>query len=132
MPTGLAVAHCNDILKAIYQQGTYTGPAALWAKLHVGDPGANATANAAVNTVRKECTAAFGTDPTGAHITNDALIGTWDDAPAAEKYTHVSLWDDPDAGNLVDTGTITANTVAIGDSFDIPEGDFTSAFTPAS
>lgn len=133
MTTGLAPALCNAVLKAIYQQTNFVAPTALWAKLHIGDPGADGTANPALNTTRVNVTAAFGTLAAGAtSITNDALMGPWDNVPDAEDYTHISLWDDPDAGNFQLSGEITANAVAVGDSFDIPVGDFTSSFTPAA
>lgn len=132
MTTGLAASVCNSFLSAIYQQTNYTAPTALWAKLHKGDPGADGTANPATETTLIECTNDFGTDPSGASITNDAAIGTWDDVAAAETYTHVTLWEEEAATNFVASGEITANAVAVGDSFDIPAGDFTSSFTPAS
>jgi hypothetical protein len=132
MTTGLAPEICNDFLKALFRQTNYTAPTAIWAQKHIGDPGAAGTANIAADATRVECTHDFGTDPTGASITNDAVIGPWDDVPAAEDYTHISLWTAETGGTFILSGTVTANAVAIGDSFDIPVGAFASAFQPAA
>jgi hypothetical protein len=113
-----------------------TGNAALdtllgthrWLKLHTGAPGAAGTANAATNTTRKQAT--FGSASGGAATTTGDV--EWTSVPAAEDYTHVSGWSAESAGTVGWTGTITANAVAIGDTFRLPAGDVDVSVTIAS
>lgn len=99
-------------------------PATLYCKLHVGAPGAAATANAAGNTLRK----AFTRVASSAGATSNVAALTWTAVGTAEDYTHFSAWDNVSAGNAWLGGTITANPVAIGDDFDIAIGDLDLTF----
>jgi hypothetical protein len=100
--------------------------AAVYAKLHTGDPGSAGTANAAANTTRKSLTVAAAS--AGSKATSADLI--WTAVPNAETYTHVSLWDDPAAGNYLWSQALTASkTVSVGDTFEILSGQLTLAIT---
>jgi hypothetical protein len=94
--------------------GTYT-----WAQLHVGDPGANGTANVAVETDRVQVT--WGVVAAGA-VSNSAQV-QWTNVAGTEDYTHISLWTASSAGTFGFSGTVTANAVTAGDTFTIPIGD---------
>jgi hypothetical protein len=94
--------------------GTYT-----WVKLHVGDPGANGTANPAVNTTRMQVT--WGAVAGGA-VSNSAQV-QWTNVGGTEDYTHFSVWTLNAAGVFGFSGTVTANAVTTGDTFTIPIGD---------
>lgn len=107
------------ILDLVFNATAYSGQATVYIKLHTGDPGDAGTANAATNTTRDTVT--FGA-ASGGTISNDNLL-EWTSVPASEDYTHFSLWDDPTAGNCLWTGTITANAVTTGDTFQIASGD---------
>jgi hypothetical protein len=74
MATGFAASVSNDVLDALCLNGSLsTLPlAALWIKLHTGDPGAAGTANAATNTTRKQAT--FGTPASGGAIANTVAL----------------------------------------------------------
>lgn len=120
MATGLAPATANAILNALCRNTAWTQPAAVWVKLHVGEPGAAATANPAVETDRIQAT--FGTAATGGAISNTSAL-TWTGVAGTEDYTHFSAWDASTAGNFLFSGTITANPVTTGDDFTIPVGD---------
>jgi uncharacterized membrane protein YgdD (TMEM256/DUF423 family) len=120
MATGFAPATANAILNALCRNTAWTQPAAVYVKLHVGDPGAAATANPATETTRKTVT--FGTTASGGAISNTAAI-TWTAVAGSEDYTHFSAWDASTAGNFLFSGTITANAVTTGDDFTIPIGD---------
>jgi hypothetical protein len=100
--------------------GAVTAPAP-YAKLHLGDPGEDGTANAASNTTRQSVS--FGAAASGA-ITNDAAV-TWTSVSATETYSHVSIWDASTGGNCLGSGALSSSVaVTSGDNFSIPVGDF--------
>jgi hypothetical protein len=120
MATGIAVGEANKILDALCRSVAYVDPAGFFLKLHIGDPGAAGTANAAAETTRKSVT--FSAASSGA-ITNSAAI-TWASYPAAETVSHWSAWDAVTAGVFLFSDNLTtARTMAIGDTFEIPIGD---------
>lgn len=121
MATGLITAEANSLLDSL-------GTTYSWVQLHIGDPGADGTANVAAETDRIQATwsaAASGTKSNSVAITWTAVAG-------AEDYTHFSVWTLSAAGACGFTGTVTANAVAIGDTFTIPIGDLDFSFTVAS
>ncbi len=99
-----------------------------WIKLHVGDPGANGTANAAVETDRIQAT--WGSAASGA-ISNSAQL-EWTGVGGTEDYTHFSAWTASTAGTFGFSGTVTANAVTTGDTFTIAIGDLDVTLTLAS
>lgn len=129
MATGLAPATANAILDALCRNVAWTPPSALYVKLHVGDPGAAGTANAATETTRKQAT--FGTAASGGAISNTSAI-TWTGVSGSEDYTHFTTWDAASAGSFQFSGTITANPVTSGDDFSIAVGDLDVALSVAS
>lgn len=111
----------TKVMDAIFNNAS---PAALqlanrYIKLHTGDPGEAGTANAATETTRKSLTSAASAN--GVFTSTNDLA--WTNVAGAETYSHVSIWDDPTAGNCLWTGALTASKlVAIGDNFTIPAG----------
>lgn len=107
----------NAWLNAIRGGGagtSYTAPALVYAKLHIGDPGEAGTANAAGNTTRQAV--AFAAASGGVIALSSG--GAWTNVSTAETYSHVSLWDDVSAGNCLGSGAMAASkTVAVGDNF---------------
>lgn len=92
----------------------YTAPAAVYAKLALGDPGEAGTSNPAGETTRQAVT--FGVPASGSMAL--ASGGAWTNVSTAETYSHISLWDDISAGNCLGSGALTApKTVAVGDNF---------------
>lgn len=118
MALGLSAANANAVLNALCRATAFTGPAALWVKLHVGDPGTGSS-NAAGHTTRIQAT--FGTAASGGAISNTAAL-SWTNVTAAEDYTHFSVWDASTAGNFQFSGTITANAMQVGDTFQVAIG----------
>jgi uncharacterized membrane protein YgdD (TMEM256/DUF423 family) len=102
--------------------------AAVYVKLHVGDPGANGTANAATETTRKE--ASFSAASSGALASDSAL--TWTNIADSQDATHFTAWDNVSAGNFLFSGTITANAYTAGDTFTISSGSLNVSLTLAS
>jgi len=129
MALGMSTYLANAILDAVCNN-TSLAVAQVYAKLHIGDPGAAGTANPATETTRKAVS--FGATAAGA-VSNDTIV-TWTSiaATGTEDLTHVSLWDDLTAGNFLASGTITSNPVVSGDTFNLPVGDIDIAFTVAS
>lgn len=111
----------TKVMDAIFNNAS---PAALqlaarYVKLHTGDPGEAGTANAAGETTRKALTSAATSN--GVFTSTNDLA--WTSVSTAETYSHVSIWDDPTAGNCLWTGALTASKlVAVGDNFTIPAG----------
>ena len=92
---------------------SFTAPAAVYIKLHTGDPGEAGTNNAAGNTSRQAVT--FGAASGG--VISLSNTPAWTSVSTAETYTHFSLWDHATAGNCLGSGSLTASkTVAIGDN----------------
>jgi hypothetical protein len=133
MAVGLSAAIANDILDAICKNDALTTlpVAAVWVKLHVGDPGSAGTANAAGNTTRKQVT--FGSAASGGAISNTAAL-TWStsEVNTSEDYTHYSAWSASSAGTFLFSGTVTANPVTAGDQFDVAIGDLDFTLSIAS
>lgn len=121
MATGLAAARANAAIDSTVALGS-------WIKLHTGDPGAAGTANPAGNTTRQQAT--FGAAANGSATTT--AVTEWANVPTAEDYTHFSMWTASTAGTFLASGTITANPVAVGDTFRFAAGSLTLSVTPAS
>lgn len=121
MATGLGSAGANTSLDAFI--AAYT-----WVKLHVGDPGAAGTSNPATETTRKQ--AAFSAAASGA--TANTGILTWTNVAGSEDYTHYTIWSTEGGGNFGGSGTVTANAVTAGDTFQVAVGDLDLSFTLAS
>lgn len=128
MAVGLAAATANSLLDALLNATNYTAPTAVWIKLHIGDPGAAGTANAATNTTRQSLSCANATAGT---CTSDAAV-TWTGVSGSEDYSHYSAWTASSAGTFLFSGVITANAVTAGDTFTIPIGDFDFTLTTAA
>jgi hypothetical protein len=126
MAVGFAAAAANKMLDAITGRATYTAETAVYAQLHIGDPGAAGTANTATETTRKAVT--FGSAASGGAISNTAAI-TWTSISGSQDATHVSLWTASSGGTFLGSGTITANSYTAGDTFEIPIGDLDITIT---
>ena len=103
---------------------SYTAPAAVYAKLHTGDPGEDGTTNAAGETTRKEVQ--FGASSNGViSLTNSP---SWTSVSTSETYSYVSLWDHVSAGNCLGSGSLTAPVaVTAGDTFNLTALTYTFA-----
>ena len=96
--------------------------AAVYVKLHTGDPGEDCTGNAATETTR--VAASFGAAAAGVS-TSDADIA-WTNVSTSETYSHFSIWDASTAGNPLAYGALTDPVaVTAGDDFTIASGDLT-------
>lgn len=121
MAEGLGSAGANTALDAL--RAAYP-----FIKLHVGAPGAAGTANAAVETDRKNA----GWIAASGGATSNGSAMNWNPVDGTEDYTHFSAWSDVAAGNFGFSGTITSNPVTTGDSYTIAIGDLDVSFPLAS
>lgn len=95
---------------------SYTAPAAVYAKLHTGDPGEAGTSNAAGNTSRQAVE--FGAASGGVISLSNAP--SWTNVSTTETYSHVSLWDNSTAGNCLGSGALSSSvSVTAGDTFNL-------------
>ena len=127
MATGISSYLADQWLDALGNNDTFA-VAAVYVKLHVGDPGAAGTSNAATETTRKE--ASFSAASSGT-LTSDAAV-TWTNIAGSQDATHFTAWDNFSAGNFLFSGTITANAYTAGDTFTIASGSLTVSLTVAS
>ena len=127
MATGLSTYLCNSFLDALGNNTSYA-VAQVYIKLHVGDPGSAATANAATETTRKSVS--FAAASAGA-IASDADI-SWTNIAGSQDATHFSAWDNISAGNFLFSGTITGNAYTAGDTYTISSGNLSASLTVAS
>lgn len=110
----------NSMLDAFARNTSYAN-AAVWVKLHTGDPGAAGTANAATETTRKQAT--FGSGAASGAISNTAAV-EWADVSTTEAYAWVSLWTASTGGTFLGSDELSSSaSVTAGDTFRIPIGD---------
>lgn len=127
MATGLSAYLCNSFLNALGNNTSYA-VTTVFIKLHVGDPGANGTANAATETTRKSVS--FAAASAGA-IASDADI-SYTNIAGSQDATHFTAHDSVSAGNFLFSGTITGNAYTAGDTYTISSGNLSASLTVAS
>jgi len=120
MAVGLSATVANAILDALLRSTTWSEPAAVWVKLHTGDPGAAGTSNPATETTRKQAT--FAAASNGVTTTTADL--DWTGVAATESYSHWSAWDASTGGNFLFSDQLDAPVaVGAGQDFTILAGD---------
>jgi len=129
MATGISTATANAMLNAFARGTDYAGNAAVWVKLHTGDPGSAGTSNAATETTRQQGTWAAAS---GGANSNSADI-VWTNVSTSETYSHISFWTASTAGTFLGSDDLAvAKAVVAGDTFTIPAGSQTMAITPVA
>jgi len=127
MATGISSYLANAWLNALGNATSFSVTTA-YVKLHVGDPGAAGTSNAATETTRKAVS--FAAASNGA-LASDADV-TWTNIAGSQDATHFTSWDNLTAGNFLFSGTITSNPYTAGDTVTIASGSLTASLTVAS
>jgi hypothetical protein len=127
MATGMSAYLANSLLNALGNNTAYA-VTNVYVKLHVGDPGADGTANAATETTRKAVSFAGAS---AGSIASDADV-TWTNISGSQDATFFTAWDSIDAGSFLFSGTITGNPYTAGDTYTISSGSFNAALTVAS
>ena len=117
----IAVGERNKMLDAWTGRATYTANAGVFIKLHLGDPGAAGTSNAAAETTRQAAT--FGSAAATGAISNTAAI-EWTNVSTTETYSHISCWTASSGGTFLGSDDLSSTAaVTAGDTFRIPIGD---------
>lgn len=127
MATGISAYLANAWLNALGNATSFSVTTA-YVKLHVGDPGAAGTSNAATETTRKAVS--FAAASNGA-LASDADV-TWTNIAGSQDATHFTAWDSATVGNFLFSGTITGNAYTAGDTYTISSGGLTVSLTVAS
>jgi len=127
MATGLSSYLANAFLNSVGNATSFSVSTA-YVKLHIGDPGANGTANPATETTRKAVS--FGAAGSGS-MASDADV-TWTAISGSQDATYFTAWDASTAGNFLFSGTISGNAYTAGDTYTIPSASLTVALTIAS
>ena len=127
MATGISAYLANGWLDALGNATSFsvTTP---YVKLHVGDPGANGTANPATETTRKSVSFAAASNGS---LASDADV-SWTNIAGSQDATHFTAWDNLTAGNFLFSGTITGNAYTAGDTYTISSAGLTVSLTVAS
>lgn len=127
MAVGYSTYFSNKTLDAIFRNTSFAVTTA-YIQLHVGDPGANGTANQALETTRK----ALSMDAAASAATENSSVIVWTNITGSETATHFSIWDAATAGNFLWSGSVTANPYTAGDTVTVDVGDLDISMTPAS
>jgi len=127
MATGISAYLANAWMNAL-GNATAFSVTTPYIKLHVGDPGAAGTSNAATETTRKAVS--FAAASNGA-LASDADV-TWTNIAGSQDATHFTAWDNATTGNFLFSGTITGNAYTAGDTYTISSGGLTVSLTVAS
>lgn len=123
----IAVGERNKMLDAYTGRTTYTANAAFYVKLHIGDPGAAGTSNAAAETTRQAVT--FGSAAASGTISNTVAV-QWTGLAASETISHVSFWTASTSGTFLGSDDLASSqAVNSGGSFVIPVGDLDLTIT---
>jgi len=114
-----------ETIKWVLAQTPGTPPTSLFIQLHVGDPGADGTANPAVENTRVAVTfdaaGNVGVDGQAEALTLGDT--TWVAVAATETYTHMSIWDTVTGGASWYKGALAAPVaVSSGSNFTFPAG----------
>jgi len=102
---------------------SFTAPAAIYAQLHIGDPGEAGTSNTATSTVRQAITFAAAVSGAGTMTSNtDARWAPWA-GTTTEQLVYFSLWDASSGGNCLGSGALTSTVqVNPGDTVTLTTG----------
>lgn len=115
MTVGLSAANLANKWLDMLGATAFTAPTTVYVKLHTGDPGSAATANASGTTTRVALTWSSASAGSKA-ISNTPSWSSW--AAGTETISHVSLWDASTSGNFLWSGALSASkTVNDGDTF---------------
>lgn len=124
MTVGLAAVATANAYLNVFRNTTFTGIAAMYVKLHIGDPGSAGTSNAAAVTTRNQIT--WNAASSGS-MTLSSLSGY--SMTTSETISHVSLWDSSSAGTFYQSAALSVSQAVINGST-LNFTTFTLAFTP--
>lgn len=114
---GFTVYFANKIIDHCLGGVSWTPPTSVYAKLHIGDPGPDGTANPSTTTTRVE----IGLLAAAAGATNLDADLTFAAQTVAEGLSHLSYWDSSTSGNCLYTSELEEiKNLFVGDVFKLP------------
>lgn len=119
MTVGISSANvASKFLDLVLRASPWTAPAAVYVKLHVGDPGSAGSANAAAgSTTRVVIT---HNAASGGTSTISGTAPSWTNGGTSETITHVSYFDASTAGNFLGSAALSSSKAwASGDTFSL-------------
>lgn len=123
MTWGLSAANLANPWLATMRGGgagtTFTAPAALWAQLHTGDPGAAGTANVSSTTTRQSV--AWAAPAAGSMALSTTPSWTSWAGTNGEVVAGTSVWSAATVGTFYESAQFTlSKTVNTGDTISVP------------
>src|SRR5262245_11645339 len=100
MTDGLSTTNlANKILNNLINNGAWSAPAAIYAQLHTGSPGASGTtAVSAGSSTRLQVS--YSAASSGS-VTISGNVGPWTNGGTTETLSDVSFWDASTSGNFL-------------------------------
>lgn len=122
MTVGFSSANvATPLLNALRANANWTAPAANYAKLYVGDPGATGASNAAAGSTTRVVLSWAA--PSGNAIALQATFPVWTNGGTSETLTHIGVWDAVSAGNFLYSVALTSSQAwASGNTFTLTSG----------
>lgn len=118
MTVGLHTVNLADKWLNMLGATAFTAPTNTYMKLHTGDPGSAGTANASANTTRVIIAWAASSGGSKAITATLPSWASW--ASGSETISHVSVWDNLTAGNVLYTFALTtAKAITNGDTLNM-------------
>lgn len=125
MTVGLSTTNLANKWLDMLGGTAFTAPAGAFAELHLGDPGANGTANPSTETSRKSIT--YGAASAGSKSMTNTPSWAW--VQGTETISHLAIWDASTSGNFLFSITLTASkSVSNGDTLNLTA--LSISFTP--
>ena len=113
MAVGLSAANLANEWLDMLRNEAFAEKSALYVKLHTGDPGASAAANASAVTTRSQLTLAAAS---GGAVSLTGTQPSWS-MTSTETITHISIWDASTSGNFLWSAQLAVSkSVANGDT----------------
>lgn len=106
MTAGISATNLANVWLNILRNTTGTAIAAVFVKLHTGDPGAAGANNAAVGSTTRP--AITWSAASGGSMTITGTSPSWTNGGTTETLSHVSFWDSSSAGNFLGSAALTS------------------------
>ena len=127
MADGLSAANLANKWLGMLAGSAFTAPAATYAQLHTGGPGAAGTSNVSSTTARQAVT--WGAASAGS--ISESNTPTWSSwaGTNGEVVTDISVWDASSTGNFLFSAQLSSSvTMNTGDTLQLTT--LTASFTP--
>jgi hypothetical protein len=107
MTAGISATNLANVWLNVLRNTTGTAIAAVFVKLHTGDPGSAGANNAAVGSTTRPAITWSAASAGSMTITGTAP--SWTNGGTSETLTHVSFWDNATAGNFLGSAALSSS-----------------------